>query len=99
MAETLLGRSSHLDRSIRYTLACWPRLLDVHQAALYCSVGEQTIRDWVLDQLLRPVEMPGSALRDKQGQMISKPSRRKIGKILLDRLDIDLFISIRKAGA
>jgi predicted site-specific integrase-resolvase len=78
---------------------CWPRLLNVHLAASYLSVGPQTIRDWVAEGLITPVPMPGSTLRDNHGKKISAAGRRKISKILIDRADIDAFIEQRKGAA
>lgn len=80
-------------------LACWPRLLDIHSAAAYSSVGESTIRDWIADQILKPVEMPGSTLRDKAGKVIAHAKARRIAKILIDRVDLDRLIEQRKREA
>jgi hypothetical protein len=73
-----------------------PRLLDLHLAAIYCSVGERTISDWIHDGILTPVPMPGSTLRDRHGRLIARASRRKLAKILIDRQDIDELIDSRK---
>jgi hypothetical protein len=74
-----------------------PRLLDVHLAAIYLSVGEQTIRDYVTDGILHPVALPGSILRARTGgQVIAKCHQRKMVKILIDRKDIDALIDLRK---
>ena len=81
------------------TIAVWPRLFDVHLAAQYCSVGEQTIRDWVVAELLSPVPMPGSTLRDKAGNIIAHAKDRRIAKILLAKEDVDRLIDERKGGA
>lgn len=79
-----------------FTLAVWPRLFDVHLAALYLSVGESTIRDYVSAGLLVPVEMPGSTLRDRGGAVIASADRRRIAKLLFDRADLDGFVDERK---
>ena len=79
------------------SVACWPRLLDVHLAAAYLSVGEQTIRDYVADGILRPVEMPGSTLRDRNGKPIAHARDRRIAKILITREDLDRLIDERRA--
>lgn len=81
------------------TLTCWPRLLDIHSAAAYSSVGESTVRDWIADQILKPVEMPGSTLRDKAGNVIAHAKARRIVKILIDRADLDKLIDQRKREA
>jgi len=77
----------------------WPRMLDVSLAALYFSVGEQTIRDWVADEILTPIEMPGCLLRDKAGNITARPRQRKLAKLLFDRQDLDEFIDKRKGAA
>ena len=80
------------------TLAIWPRLLDIHLSAAYFSVGESTIRDYVADKILQPVELPGSTLRDKKGNIIAHGKNRRIAKILIDREDLDKLIETRKAA-
>ncbi len=79
-------------------MLAWPRLLDVHLAAEYLSLGESTIRDYCADGLLRPVQLPGSLLRDKSGNVIARPEARRICKILIDRNDLDAFIDQRKGN-
>lgn len=91
-----LGGSSHADRSTRRTIACWPRLLDIHLAAQYLSVGESTVRDYISDGLLHPVKLPGSTLRDQSGRVIAHAKNRKIVKILIDKADLDRFIDERR---
>jgi hypothetical protein len=91
-----LGGSSHADRSTRRALACWPRLLDIHLAAQYLSVGESTVRDYVNDKILIPVKLPGSTLRDRSGRVISYSKNRRITKILIDRADLDKLIDERR---
>ena len=81
------------------TLACWPRLMDVHLAAIYLSVGESTIRDYVAGGILRSVEMPGSTLRDRAGNIVAPAKNRKLAKIMLDKMDLDKFIEERKAAS
>jgi hypothetical protein len=81
------------------TLATWPRLLDIHLAAAYLSVGESTIRDYVADRILQTVELPGSTLRDKEGNIVAHAKARRIAKILIAREDLDRLIDARKAGA
>jgi hypothetical protein len=85
-----------MDKDKKTQLPIIPRLLDLHLAAIYCSVGERTISDWISDKILNPVPMPGSTLRDKHGRIISRASQRKIVKILIDRKDIDALIDSRK---
>jgi hypothetical protein len=69
-----------------------PRLLDVGASAFYCSVGVQTIRDWYADGLIEPVSVPGAALREKGGRIVSRPGRRRMAKLLFDIKDLDRFI-------
>ncbi len=97
VAESL-GASAHRDRATRLTLACWPRLLDLHRAAAYCSVGARTVEDWIHEGLLTPVPMPGSTLKDRQGNVVASAGRRRIAKILIDRGDLDRLIDERKAA-
>jgi hypothetical protein len=83
-------------KSVRLSLACWPRLLDIHLAAAYASVGSRTVEDWIYSGLLISVKMPGTRLRDKQGNVIAHPQGRKIAKILIDKADLDKLIDERK---
>jgi hypothetical protein len=85
--------------SERHAIATWPRLLDIHLAANYCSVGDRTIEDWVKDGILEPVRMPGSIIKDKSGNVIARSKARRIAKILIAREDLDALIDARKAGA
>ena len=93
-----LGGSAHADRTTRLTLAAWPRLLDIHLVACYLSVGESTIRDYVADKILQPVELPGSILR-RSKQIVAHAKGRRIAKILIAREDLDRLIDERKANA
>ena len=88
----------HLDRFGHRALAIWPRLLDLHLAATYCSVGERTVEGWVHERIIEPVPMPGSILKDKNGNVIASASRRRIAKILIDKADLDALIDQRKVG-
>jgi hypothetical protein len=84
--------------SERLALATWPRLLDIHLSAQYYSVGESTIRDYVADGILKPVELPGSTLRDKSGAIITHAKARRIAKILIAKEDLDRLIDERKSA-
>ncbi len=86
------------DHANRRTLACWPRLMDLHLASAYFSVAERTIEDWIADGLLTPVPMPGSTLRKKK-QIIAHAKDRRIAKILLAKEDIDALIDRMKGTA
>jgi hypothetical protein len=77
-------------------IATWPRLLDIHLASAYLSVGEATIRDYVTDRVLQPIGLPGSILRDRSGRVIAHAGARKIAKLLFDRHDLDVFIERMK---
>ncbi len=96
--DKCLGGSAHADRTTRLALA-WPRLLDVELASLYLSVGVQTVRDYAADGILQPVDLPGSTLRDKSGNVVARPRQRKIAKLLFDREDLDKFVEDRKGRA
>jgi excisionase family DNA binding protein len=91
-------RSQFQERVPCQTLAAWTRLLDIHLAAAYLSVGESTIRDWIADGMISPVRLPGSTLRSRSGRIISHSKHRRIVKILLDREDLNRFIKSIKAG-
>ena len=93
-----LGKSAHADRKTKLTVAAWPRLLDIHLSAVYGSVGESTVRDWIADGLLKPVAMPGSILRDKRGCIVAHGRNRRIAKVLIDRADLDSLIDSCKRG-
>jgi hypothetical protein len=90
-----LRGSAHKDRATRAEISSWPRLLDIHTAAAYSSPGESTFCDYVADRILQPVEMPGSTLRDKAGNVIAHAKDRRIAKILIDRADLDTLIDER----
>jgi hypothetical protein len=86
------------DREHVTPLATWPRLLDLHLAAQYLSVGESTVRDYIADGLLTAVQLPGSTLRDKAGNIVAHARARRISKILLDKADLDKLIDQRKGA-
>jgi hypothetical protein len=88
-----------MTKSARVALSTWPRLLDIHLAAQYLSVGESTIRDYIGDRILHPVELPGSTLRDKNGAIIAHAKARRIAKILIAREDLDKLVEERKESA
>jgi hypothetical protein len=80
-------------------VTAWPRLLDVHLAAVYLGVGESTVRDWAHAGILVPVPMPGSALRQAGGRVIAGCRDRRMVKLLFDRLDLDAFVDRLKEEA
>jgi hypothetical protein len=92
------GGSAQADRNTRLTLATWPRLLSLDLSATYCSVGSRTVEDWIHAGLLTPVPMPGSTLKDNQGNIIASAAKRRIVKILIAREDLDRLIDERKAA-
>ncbi len=98
MNSDTLGGSAHRDRTTRAAIAAWPRLLDIHLAAAYLSVGESTIRDYVADGILQPISLPGSTLRGKSGNVIAHSRARRIVKLLFAREDLDQFVDGRKAS-
>jgi hypothetical protein len=83
----------------RVTLAAWPRLMDLHITAAYSSIAESTWRDYIADKLIEPVQMPGSTLRDRHGNVIAYAKDRSISKILLLKEDVDRLIDERKGAA
>ena len=86
------------DSDSRRSIGLWPRLLDVFLASIYLSVGEQTIRDYIDDEILRPIELPGAILRGKNNTVIARPRQRRMNKILIDREDLDQLILEHKAN-
>ena len=69
------------------TLSQWPRLLDIRSAAAYLSVSTRTIEQWIADEILRPVQMPG------MGRTL------KLRRVLMDRQDLDELIERQKKAA
>jgi hypothetical protein len=59
-------------------------------------VGARTVEDWIKDGLLVPVPMPGSTLKDKEGNVIALASRRRIAKILIAKEDLDRLIDEKR---
>jgi hypothetical protein len=70
-----------------------PRLLNLHQAATYIGVSYWTMRDWLIAGYLPVVELP--PMQPRAGQ---RP-RRALRRTLIDRGDLDAFISSRKRTA
>jgi hypothetical protein len=66
--------------------------MDLPTASAYTCLGVSTLRDYVGDGILQPVEMPGSILRDRTGRIIAHAKARKISKILIDKADLDALI-------
>ncbi len=91
-----MRRSNEANRATRFTLAVWPRLLDLHLAATYLSISESTVRDYVAEGLLVPVPLPGSTLRDRRGKIVSRAGQRRIAKLLFAKEDLDRFVDERK---
>ncbi len=88
-----LGRSSRAG----LTMLTWPRLLDIHLAAAYLSVGEQSVRDYIADGILTPVKLPGAKIRGENKTVIARPRQRTMNKLLIDREDCDKLIERLKA--
>ncbi len=61
------------------------RLLDVKGAALYLSVSAWTVRDFVAEGELQPVELPS---RRRPGE--------RLRRLLFDRADLDALIERRR---
>ena len=77
----------------------WPRLLNVHLAAAYLSIGECVLRDYVHAGILVPVALPGSALRQAGGRVVAGCRDRRMTKLFFDRLDLDQFVERLKEEA
>jgi len=82
---------------VRLSLTCWPRLLSLKLAGLYCSVSSRTVEEWIHDGIITPVGMPGISLRDRSGNIIAHAKARKIAKTLLDINDLNALVEMRKA--
>ena len=63
-----------------------PRLLDVHSAATYLGVSIWTVRGWVADGHLIPVELP--PLRPREGDR----RKARLRRLLFDREALDRFV-------
>lgn len=74
-------------------LAVQPRLLNLHQAAVYLGCSYWSVRDWVLAGLLPVVDLP--PLRPRPGDR----ARATLRRVLVDRADLDTFIEARKTGS
>lgn len=79
-------------------LPSWPRLLDLKTASSYLSIGKRTIEDWIRDGLIEPIPMPGSIIKDRDGNVVACARSRRIAKILIDRQDLDRLIEERRTA-
>jgi hypothetical protein len=68
-----------------------PRLLNLHQAAEYLNVSYWSVRDYVLQGLIPVVQLP--PLRAREGE---RPRHAPLRRVLVDRCDLDDFITERK---
>lgn len=62
-----------------------PRLLDIKDAASYLSVSEWTLRSWMQDGLIGPVELPSV-----------RKTREKNRRLLFDVQALDAFVNTRR---
>jgi len=68
-----------------------PRLLDVGAAASYLGgVSVSTVRSWIKDKLITPVNLPG--VKQSLGRAKKETNRR----LLFDRIDLDAFVEGRR---
>jgi hypothetical protein len=93
-----LGHSAHADRNTRMTLAAWPEAMSLEVGALYSSTSVSTLRDWVADGLLKPLRLPGTFIRAKNGTVITRPRAHSLKKIIVLKADIDELLRAGKAG-
>ena len=61
-----------------------PRLLDIKDAAAYLGVSEWSLRSWIADGLIKPIELPS----------VSK-TREKNRRLLFDVKSLDVFVDSR----
>ena len=73
--------------------------MDLRTAAKYLCISPRVIEDWLKDQIIQSIGMPGSSIRDKSGNIVAHAKNRKIVKHLILREDLDALIDQRKAGA
>jgi hypothetical protein len=74
-----------------------PRLLPYRPAAHYLGISVSTLRDYVHAGILKPVQMPGSLIREDGGRVIAKPQHRAMNKHLFDLQDLNSLIDRLKA--
>ncbi len=79
-------------RAARRSLTAWPEAMDLETIGLYTCTSTSTARDWVTDHLLEPIALPGTFLRDKAGNVIARPSHRKLAKIIVLKSDVDALL-------
>lgn len=85
--------------SPRVTLGAWPKLMDLRTVAAYSCIAESTWRDYILEEIIKPIRPPGSRLRKAGGAVETFAKDHRLRKILVDRADVDALIEKWKAGA
>ncbi len=64
-----------------------PRLLDIKDAATYLGVSEWTVRAWIADGLIKPIDLP-----------TVRKTREKNRRLLFDTKSLDAFVDARRSA-
>jgi hypothetical protein len=89
------GQSAAPSR-LKATVAAWPRLLSIEQAAQYLGVSYWTVREFINDGSIKAVPLPRpDTLRQRERRSLGDTVRR----LLIDRLDLDALVDTWKRRA
>ncbi|MBN2319302.1 MAG: helix-turn-helix domain-containing protein [Acidobacteria bacterium] len=71
-----------------------PGLLDLKDAAKYLgNISPGTLREWTAAGIIRPIPLPGSAIREKgSNKVVLKPTDRKMRKLVFSTRSLDRLI-------
>lgn len=86
----------------------WPRVLDLRQAARYCSLSYWSLRDLVAAGIVPAVRVPSvrvdrgqrkSGSKSRRYELVKGATGRAVRKLLVDRVDLDRLIAEWKADS
>jgi hypothetical protein len=81
---------------LKATVAAWPRLLSVEQAAQYLGISYWTVREFINDGSIKVVPLPRpETLRQRERRALGDTVRR----VLIDRHDLDALVDTWKRRA
>jgi len=81
---------------LKATVAAWPRLLSIEQAARYLSISYWTLREFINDGSIKAVPLPRpETLRQRERRALGDTVRR----LLIDRHDLDALVDTWKRRA
>jgi predicted DNA-binding transcriptional regulator AlpA len=81
---------------LKATVAAWPRLLSVEQAAQYLGISFWTVREFINDKSIKAVPLPRpETLRQRERRTLGDTVRR----LLIDRHDLDALVETWKQRA